>query len=237
MATSGTYLWSPELAECVDEAFERCRVDPASLAASHMVSARRSINFMLSEWAADENHEFRIERVSIDLVQGTATYTINPASNNRVIDVNQVSLERAGAETTIWPMSRQEYDDIPVKTTQGRPSRYFLDKRQASVTLTLWPVPENSTDDLEIDILRRFQDFGEGSSLEPDIPYYMREAFVAGLASKLAAKFAPEQIIPRLQAAAIMAYRDGVAAQRGDRDVVIVPVSNRATRGRSRYPR
>jgi hypothetical protein len=29
MATSGTFIFNPDLAELVDEALERCRIDPA----------------------------------------------------------------------------------------------------------------------------------------------------------------------------------------------------------------
>lgn len=223
---SGTYLWEPDLAEMVDEAFERCRVDPSTLDVSHVISARRSMNLMLSSWAAEDMQDFRIDRIEpFALTQGTQTYTVDPGTDGRVIDINQVALRRDGSDTTIYPMSRQEWLDIPEKTTQGRPSRYFADKRQNSILITLWTVPENSTDVLVMDVMRKFQDVGYGSD-DPDIPYYMREAFAAGLAFHLGRKYAPEPILPRLKSDADDAFETANGAQRERGDFVIIPGSN-----------
>ncbi len=226
MPTSGTYLWSPDLAECVDDAFERCRIDPGTLDVKHMISARRSINFMLSDWAADDNQSMRIDRLVIPLVEGTQEYIIDPDTDGRIIDVNQVALTRDNTDTSIYPMSRQEWLDIPNKDIEGRPSRYFADKRQGSVVVSLWTVPENSTDTLLMDCMRRFQDAGLGGQSEPDIPFYMREAFVSGLAWWLGQKFAPEQILERLKGTYDEAFEKANGAQRVRGDLVIVPASN-----------
>jgi len=233
MATSGTYLWSPELAECIDEAFERCRVDPSTVDISHVISARRSINLMLVEWAAEDQQDFRIDRITVPLVLGTQTYTVDPSVDGRIIDLNMVSLRRSSVDTTLTPMGRDEWLDIPTKTTQGRPAQYFIDKRQNSITISLWPVPENSTDTLIIDAMRKYADAG-GSLNTPDIPYYMREAFCAGLALKLGEKFAPEQMIARLEYRAVKAFKLANAAQKNRGDIRVVPAASRGGRGRGR---
>ena len=234
MASSGTYLFSPDLAEMVDEAFERCRVDPGTLDVSHMISARRSINLMLTYWATKDNQDYRIDRLSaFALVAGTQEYIIDPDADGRVIDVNGIVVTRAGVDTAIYPMSRDEWLEIPDKTTQGRPSRYFADKRaDSSVVISLWPVPENSTDTLRMDVMRKHMDAGMASN-EPDVPYYMREAFAAGLAYWLGEKFAPEPMLNRLQARAGDAFDQANGSQKVRVDVTIVPASNhRFRRGR-----
>lgn len=231
MATSGTYLWSPDLAECIDDAFERCKVDPGTLDVSHVISARRSINFMLVEWAADDNQEFRVDRFTEDLVDGTQSYTLDPDTDGRIIDVLSMVLRRDGVDTPMVPMSRQEWLDLPDKDVEGRPDRYFADKRQNAVTIYLWPVPENSTDDLIIDAMRRFEDAGSPGN-EPDIPYYMRAAFTAGLAARLGEKFAPEGIQNRLWARAIDTFKNANGAQRERADVVFSVGNGRRRRRR-----
>jgi len=35
MASSGTYTYAPDIAEFVEESFERCGIDPAALVARH----------------------------------------------------------------------------------------------------------------------------------------------------------------------------------------------------------
>ena len=224
MAYSDTYVWSPDLAECVDDAFERCGVDPATLDASHVLSARRSINFMLVEWSTKDHEDFRVDRVQVPLVQGNHPGTIDPDTDGRIIDILSVSLRRNGTDTSIYPMSRQEWLDIPDKSTEGRPNRYFADKRRDGVEMYLWTLPENSTDILLMDVMRKYNDAG-GAALEPDIPYYLRDAFAAGLAAKLSVKFAVDRV-QMLSALATDSWNSANASQRTLGDVVIVPSSN-----------
>lgn len=236
MAVSGTYLWSPELAECIDESFERCKVDPSTLDVSHIISARRSINFLLTEWASDDHDNFRIERIeNFPLTVSVPTFPIDPDTDGRIIDILQVSLRRDGTDTTIYPMSRQEWLDIPDKDFEGRPSRYFADKQRDLVQMTLWTVPENSTDTLVMDTVRRYQDAG-GSANDPDIPYYLREAFCAGLASRLNVKYGQDARQGYLDNQADIQYTKANSAQRELGDVIMVPASNflRRSGGRRR---
>jgi hypothetical protein len=224
VAYSETYVWSPDLAECVDDAFERCGVDPSTLDVSHMRSARRSINFMLVDWSAEERHDFRVDRLEISLTQGAHPGLIDPDTDGRIIDVLQVALRRDGVDTGIYPMSRSEWLDIPDKSIEGRPNRYFADKEADGVYVYLWTLPENSTDTLVMDTMRKFKDAG-GNAHEPDIPYYMRDAFAAGLAARLAIKFSPDRV-GMLEQLAERSLNRANASQRTLGDVVIVPSSN-----------
>lgn len=234
MAYSNTYVWSPDLAECIDDAYERCGVDPSTLDVSHALSARRSINFLMVDWATRDHHDFRVDRIQIPLVTDTQPGLIDPDTDGRIIDILSVSLRRDGIDTSIYPMSRQEWLDIPDKATTGRPNRYFADKQRDGVYMYLWTLPENSTDVLIMDVLRKFNDAG-GSANDPDIPYYMREAFTAGLAAKLSVKFAMDRV-QMLTAMATDAWNSADASQRTLGDLVIVPSSNyrRRTGGRRR---
>jgi hypothetical protein len=131
MATSGTFIFNPDLAELVDEALERCRIDPAKITSRHILSARRSMRFMCSEWATQDYHDFRIVRDSFTLVQSQATYTGGvdfDVTDNNLIDILDVSLTRSSVDTPVEFTSRDAYDDIPDKTTEGRPDRVFVDK-------------------------------------------------------------------------------------------------------------
>ncbi|KPK66539.1 MAG: hypothetical protein AMS21_01910 [Gemmatimonas sp. SG8_38_2] len=242
MATSGTFLWSPELADMVDEAFERARVDPATLSFRHIQSARRSINYMLADWATRDLQEWKISRVDLQtlaslgtpITQGTATYTLSA----EYLDVMNVFLRRNGIDTPIEFMSRQEWADIPDKDVQGRPDRIFIDKQRDAITVSFWTTPENSTDEIYFDIVSRFEDHDSAAD-NPDVPYYAREAFVADLAARLAEKFSEVVIEDRLRVKAYGspmnptdngAVGRAIAATRERGDVRIVPGSNWARR-------
>lgn len=233
MATSGTYLFNPQLAALTDEAFERCRVDPAQITIRHILSARRSMQFMLADWATEDYHEFRIEQLSFMVTQGTATYT-DPDVPARLIDILDAVLRRDGVDTPIEFMSRSELLDIPEKTTEGRPDRWFIDKGLDQLTVTFWPVPENSTDQVFFNAVRRFTDSDTAADTQ-DVPYYMYDAFAAGLAARLGEKYAPPELEQKLWQKAEMAFRKGSNAARERGDVRIVPISGARRRSGRHY--
>jgi hypothetical protein len=65
----------------------------------------------------------------------------------------------AAPDYAISRISRDEYLNIPTKTTQGRPTQYFVD-RQITPVLKIWPLPDNSTDTILYDALTRVDDAG-----------------------------------------------------------------------------
>lgn len=233
MATSGTFLFNPDLAEIVDEAFERCRVDPAKITSRHILSARRSMRFMLADWATKDYNDFRIEQYSFTVVQGTATYT-DPDIPAASLDILDAVLRRNGTDTPVVQYSRADFINIPEKSIEGRPDRWFIDKGRDGITVTFWPVPENSTDEIFFNAVRKFED-SDTASDNADIPYHMYEAFAAGLAAKLAEKYAPPELEQGLVLKAAGAFRDGMNAARERGDVRIVPTGSyrrrRGTRG------
>lgn len=227
MASSGTYIFDPDLAEIVDEAFERCRMDPALITARHIRSARRSMRFLLAHWATQDYHDFRIQRLTFTTVDGTASYTGPTDIPTQLIDmINVAHRDADGIDTPMIFMSRQEYMDIPDKTVEGRPDRMFVDKQVSGITVTLWPVPDNSTDSIVIDAVRKFQDSDTASDTQ-DIPYQLQDAFVYGLACRLCEKYGPPEIEEKLFMKAEQALRDGSNAVRERGDVAIIPSSRR----------
>jgi hypothetical protein len=239
MATSGTWLFNPDLAELVDEAFERCRIDPAHITARHIQSARRSMRFMLTDWATRDYHEFRIQSESFTLVEGQAVYTagvdfdipVAPNTSSNLIELLDAVLTRSGVDTPVTPWSRSDYLNIPEKSIEGRPDRWFIDKQRDQIVVTFWPVPENSTDIITFNGVRKFED-ADAAADNADISYYMQDAFAYGLAFRLAEKYAPPELESALFQKAEKAFRDAQNAVRERGDVRIVPVSaSRRRRG------
>lgn len=229
MATSGTYVFNPDLAEIVDEAFERCRVDPANISARHILSARRSMRFMLVDWAAEDYQDFRIRQDNFTLVQSQAAYVAGTdfdldAGGVNIVDILGVVLRRDGVDTPVEFMSRHEQLNIPEKSIEGRPDRVFIDKGRDGITLTFWTVPENSTDVIYMNVVRKFEDSDKAAD-NADISWYMEDAMASGLAARLAAKYAPPDLEQALWTKAAMAFKKGTHATQERGDVRIVPVS------------
>jgi hypothetical protein len=233
MATSGTFIFNPDLAEMVDEALERCRIDPAKITSRHILSARRSMRFMLADWATRDYHNFRIESESFTLVQGQATYTAGvdfdiptpPTTTSNLLDILDAVLTRQGVDTPVVPYTRSDYLNIPEKTTEGRPDRWFVDKQRDQIVVTFWPVPENSTDIITFNGVRKYED-SDTAADNADIPYHMYDAFAYGLSFRLAEKFGPPELESAMFQKAEAAFRSAQNAVRERGDVAIVPGSS-----------
>lgn len=113
------------------------------------------------------------------------------------IDILSAVIRRDSTDQQISPIGRAEYLHIPNKTTQGRASQFFFDRQIAS-TITIWEVPENSTDQLIYNRFIRIQDV-DASVDDPDIPFRFLPCLVSGLAYYLAMKKSP-QLLPVLKA-------------------------------------
>tara|TARA_R100000808_G_scaffold10564_1_gene27939 strand:+ start:10264 stop:11166 length:903 start_codon:yes stop_codon:yes gene_type:complete len=113
------------------------------------------------------------------------------------IDILSAVIRRSGVDQQITPIGQAEYLHIPNKTTQGRASQFFFD-RQITPTITIWQVPENSTDQLIYDRFIRIQDVDSAID-NADIPFRFLNCLVSGLAYQIGLKKAP-QLVPMLKA-------------------------------------
>ena len=107
-------------------------------------------------------------------------------------DILEAVLRRDSEDVAITRISRQEYLSVPKKTTQGRPTQFYVD-RQITPTISVWPAPENSTDQLIYYRVKKLQD-ADASVNTPDIPYRFLPCIVAGLAYQIALKRSPDRI-------------------------------------------
>ena len=109
-------------------------------------------------------------------------------------------------------LSRDGYITIPTKTTQGRPSQYFLD-RQITPSLKLYTTPENSTDTIIYDALVRMDD-ADTLINTVDMPFRFYPCLAAGLAYYISMKRAPD----RIQLLKAVYEEEFERARTGDRD-------------------
>ena len=189
MALSGSTNFEPNVAEFVEEAFERCGLELRT--GYDLKTARRSINLMLAEWANRGLNQWTIEQATQTVTEGTTDYSLNA----NIIDILDVVLRRTNNQTqtdiSMNRVSRSEYINIPNKTTKARPSQFFFDKL-STPTLKIWPAPENSTDILVFNKIVRMDDADKATNTM-DMPFRFFPCFAAGLAYYISLKRAPER--------------------------------------------
>ena len=186
MATSSSTDFDLDVAEYIEEAFERCGLEVKT--GYDLQTARRSMNIMLAEWANRGLNQWTIE-------QRTQTVTANDSEYSLatdVIDILSLVVRRSGTDFSMTRISRDAFLNLPNKTSTGRPTQYFLD-RQITPNLKLFPTPENSTDVIVYDALTRIQD-ADTPINTMEVPFRFIPCLTAGLAYYIAMKKAPDRI-------------------------------------------
>jgi hypothetical protein len=187
MATSGVANFNLDLAEIVEEAFERAGGEMRT--GYDLRTARRSLNLMFADWANRGINMFTFEQGTINLIPGTATYNLPVDTVDLLEHVIRTGAgnESTQADLTITRISVSTYATIPNKLQQARPIQIWVE-RLDQPRVTLWPVPDDSqTYQLVYWRMRRIQNAGEGVNTM-DMPFRFIPCMVAGLAYYLALK-------------------------------------------------
>ena len=186
MATSSSTNFELDVAEYIEEAFERCGLEAKT--GYDLQTARRSMNIMLAEWANRGLNQWTIEQRTQALTASDSEYSLG----TDLIDILSLVVRRSGTDFTMTRISRDSFLNLPNKTSTGRPTQYFLD-RQITPNLKLFPTPENSTDVIVYDALTRIQD-ADAQVNTMEIPFRFFPCLTAGLAYYIALKRAPDRI-------------------------------------------
>ena len=185
MTVSGTKTFELDVTEYIEEAFERCGLEART--GYDLKTAKRSLNLMLAEWANRGLNQLTIARTTVTLTQGTRDYNLGLDT----IDVLSAVVRRSSTDYALDRVSRDADFNIPNKSTQGRPSQFFID-RSINPVLKLWPTPENSTDVVILDRLVRMDDAAAQTNTM-QMPFRFYPALAAGLAYYISIKRAPQR--------------------------------------------
>jgi hypothetical protein len=186
MSTSGIRNFDLSIAEIIEEAYERCGLEVRT--GYDAETARRSLNLMFADWSNRGVNLWTVRSTTQALTQGTSAYTLN----KHTVDILQIVLNRNGTDYEMDQISRANYATIPDKTTQGRPSQYYFDRRISPI-INVWATPENSTDTLTYYYIQQMEDADYlYNNVEAPLRFY--PCMVAGLAYYMAMKRAPDRL-------------------------------------------
>ena len=185
MTTSGTTLFNPDMGELIEEAFERAGLEARS--GYHIKTARRSLNFLMAEFANKGLNLWTVKQATMALTPGVAEYALPTDCVDLIEHVCRSSVNNQNIDITLDRISVSTYAQIPNKSTPGRPYQIYVD-RQIAPKATVWPVPDITGYTLVYWYMRRLEDAGSAVSTSMDIPFRFYNALVSGLAYHIALK-------------------------------------------------
>jgi len=182
MAVSGTYNFNLDIDEVIQEATEM--IGGENTLGHEPASARRSINLMLKDW---QNRGILLWSTSVSSVTVAASVTAY-SLNSSTVDALEVVLGRDDTDIQLTRISPEEYLLIPNKTQTGRPMQYSIRRGISNPTMSVWPIPENSTDVLKMEIISELQDVDKSAEQNADLPKRFLPPLTCGLAYYMSMK-------------------------------------------------
>ena len=182
MAVSGTYNFNLDIDEVIQEAMEM--IGGESTLGHEPASARRSINLMLRDWQNRGILLWTTSVSSITVIASTGDYSLAGST----LDALEVVLNRDDTDIQLNRLSSEEYLLIPNKTQTGRPMQYSIRRGRDNPVMSVWPLPENSTDVLKVEIFSELQDVNRSATQNADIPKRFLPCLTMGLSYYMSMK-------------------------------------------------
>lgn len=192
-AYSGAYNYLPTTGSLVMTAFARCQIRRSEILQEHLQNAADETNLMQVEWANKGPLLWTVDLQTVPLVAGQTTYTV-PPETVMILDafVSIPNGDGSFSDRIIEPLSRTEYASTPDKQQRGAPTSFWFD-RLINPTITLWPVPSGfGPTELKYYRFTNIQDAALAGALNPQVPYLWLDAYVGGLAHRMARIYAPK---------------------------------------------
>ena len=185
MTVSGSKDFELDVADYIEEAFERCGLEVRT--GYDLKTAKRSLNLMFADWANRGLNQWTIAQRNFTVTENDGDVDLG----TDVIDILSLVVRRDGTDYALDRISRDEYLNIPTKSTTGRPTQFFVD-RQINPVLKMWPLPDNSTDVVLYNALVRMDD-ADNYVNTLQLPFRFYPALAAGLAYYISIKRAPDR--------------------------------------------
>ena len=189
MAPSGSTDFALDVADYIEEAFERCGQEVRT--GYDLKTAKRSLNLLFADWANRGLNRWTIVQTTTTLSAGTLEYTLDADTIDILSAVIRTGTGVNQSDTQISRISRDVYLNIPNKNTQGRPNQWSVD-RQIIPKIRLYPTPD-TTYTLVFDRLTRIEDADTFVNTAA-VPFRFYPCLSAGLAYYIALKRAPDRV-------------------------------------------
>ncbi len=205
MATSGTITYNMTARSIVTQALKKigvCPVFQATPSAEDLAQGIVELNMMLKGWQLDGPNLWRQTEGSVTLTASTASFTLSPRPH-RVMECRY--RDTGGRDLPMMELTREEYFELPLKTSTGIPTQYYFDPQVSSGKLYIWPLlAAVTTETLKYTYSRVIEDITSADN-DLDIPQECFEVVMLNLADRLQGTY--QQSDDRLTARAQTLYR------------------------------
>lgn len=193
--SSGTFNFLLSNGSVVLEAFDRCQIRPQEITRHMMISARTSMNLEFIDWEDAGFNFWKTTSGTINLAVNQPTYTLPP----NLVTLEEIwysNVNGGGAgvnqDRIMVPITRTAYAALTNKLQQGIPTQYWFQMLMIP-QVTIWEVPAIGAPNYVLNWygLQQMEDANLGGGEAPNVPRRAYEALCAGMAKRLAQKFAP----------------------------------------------
>lgn len=182
MSSSGTYNFSMDIDEVIQEAMEM--IGGEETLGHEPKSARRSINLILQDWQNRGIALWSIGTSTVSLTTSVTAYTFSSAT----VDILEAVHNRDNVDIQLERISMEEYLKIPNKGQTGRTTQYAVRNGRDYPTMYVWPLPENSTDTIKVELFNYLQDVTKSAVETADVSRKFLPCLTAGLAYNMGMK-------------------------------------------------
>ncbi len=187
MAASGTYTFTLPIDDLLDEAAGRLGGPPMS-GIDDGKAALRTLNLLFTDLENRGILLWALDTQEVSATASIASYALASATEDVVDAVwRSPQTSTTNLDIAMTRLSYFEYNDIPVKSTPGRPSQYFVDRQTSVTQVYLYPVPVTASGSFRYTRLRYLQD-SSALSYDTDTPRRFWPTLVSGMAYYLGMK-------------------------------------------------
>lgn len=164
--------------------------DEEPLSAVDLQTGLTAMTMMLKTWQSEGVMCWTLTEGQLTLVQGDVDYVFGAGGTFTTVplEITSIRITRGTSEIPMYRMSREDYFDLPNKTTQGYPTQFYYDRQRSGGTLYVWPAPDATAGTLKFTYRRLIMDM-DASVDNPDVPQEWLEAMVYGLGKRLAENY------------------------------------------------
>lgn len=172
-----------------------------AVSAVDMADGIEALNFMLKSWQRKRYLKWTYTEGSKTLTTA-ASYTLSPIRPIRIHSARYKST--GGVETPMQRLTRDEYFNLPIKTTTGIPTSFYYDKQREAAKLYVWPVLASATtESIEYTYEREMEDIAAAGDT-PDVPIEWYECVIYNLAATLSDDFEKDAQKVEIKALALL---------------------------------